>query len=76
MVAIFSKKCAHTSRKYLTEQGIGVALLCFYFRILPSKIVNHEVFLPIEEFPVANFCKSRALIPRKYMVEQGIRILN
>ena len=75
-MAIFSKKCAQTSRKCLTEQGIGFALLCFYFRSLPSKIVNHEVFLPIEEFPVANFCKSRALIPRKYMVEQGIRILN
>ena len=75
-MVIFSKKCAQASRKYLTEQGIGVALLCFYFRILPSKIVNHEVLLPIEEFPVANFCKSRALIPRKYMVEQGIRVLN
>ena len=75
-MAIFSKKCAHTSRKYLTEQGIGVALLCFYFRILPSKIVNHEVFLPIEEFPVANFCKSRALIPRKYMVDQGIKVFD
>ena len=75
-MAIFSKKGAHTSRKYLTEQGMGVALLCFYFRILPSKIVNHEVFYPIEEFPVANFCRSRALIPRKYMVEQGIRLLN
>ena len=76
MVAIFSKTCVHTTRKYLTEQYIGVALLCFYFRILPSKIVNHEVLLPIEEFPVANFCKSRAIIPRKYMVEQGIRVLN
>ena len=76
LVAIFSKKCAHTSRKYLTEQGIGVALLCFYFRILPSKIVNHEVFLPIEEFPVANFCKSRAVIPRKYMVDQGIKVFD
>ena len=75
-MAIFSKKCAHTSRKYLTEQGIGVALLCFYFRNLPSKIVNHEVPLPIEEFPVANFCKSCALIPRKYIVEQGLRVLN
>ena len=75
-MAIFSKKCAHTSRKYLTEQGIGVALLCFYFRILPSKIVNREVFLSIEEFPVANFCKSRALISRKYMVEQVIKVLN
>ena len=47
-----------------------------FFRILHSKIVNYEVFLPIEEFPVANFCKIRALIPRKYMVEQGIRVLN
>ena len=74
-MAIFSKKCAHTSRNYLTEQGIGVALPCFYFRIVPSKIVNHEVFLTIEEFPVANFCKSCALIPRKYMVEQGIKVL-
>ena len=69
-MASFSKKCAHTSRKYLTDQSIGVALLCFYFTILPSKIVNHKVFLPIEELPVANFCKSRAVIPRKYMVEQ------
>ena len=76
LVAIFSKKCAHTSRKYLTEQGIGVAFLCFCFRILPSKIVNHDVFIPIEEFPVANFCKSHALIPRKYMVEQSIKVLN
>ena len=75
-MAIFSKKCVHTSRKYLTEQGIGVAPLCFYFRILPSKIVNHEGFLPIEEFPVANVCKSHALIPKKYMVEQGIRVFN
>ena len=75
-MAIFSKTCVHTTRKYLTEQYIGVALLCFYFRILPSKIVNHEVFLPIEGFPEARFCESRALIPRKYMVEQGIRVLN
>ena len=75
-MAIFSKTCVHTTRKYLTEQYIGVALLCFYFRILPSKIVNHEVLLPIEEFRVANFGKSRAIIPRKYMVEQGIRVLN
>ena len=75
-MAIFSKKYAHASRKYLTEQGIEVALLCFYFRILPSKIVNHEVLLPIEEFQVSNFCKSCALIPRKYMVEQGQRVLN
>ena len=60
----------------MTEQGIRAALLCFYFIILPSKIVNHEVFLPIEEFPVVNFCKSHTLIPSKYMVEQGIRVLN
>ena len=51
-----------------------VALLYFYFRILPSNIVNHDVFLLIEEFPVASFCKSRALIPRKHRVEQGIRV--
>ena len=75
-MAIFSKTCVHTTRKYLTGQYIGVALLYFYFRILPPKIVNHEVLLPIEEFPLANFGKSRAVIPRKYMVEQGIRILN
>ena len=75
-MAIFSKKCAHASRKYLTEQGIEVGLLCFYFRILPPKIVNHEVLLATEEFPVANFCKSCALIPRKLIVEQGIRVLN
>ena len=75
-MAIFSKKCVHNTRYHLTEQGIGVALLYCYIKILPSKIVNHEAFLPIGEFPVANFCKSRALIPRKYMVEQGIRILN
>ena len=43
-----------------------VALLYFYFKFLPSKIVNLDVFLPIKEFSVA-----RALIPRKYMVEQG-----
>ena len=53
-----------------------VALLYFYFRILPSKIVNHDVFLPIEEFPVASFCKCRTLIPGNYMVEQGIRLSN
>ena len=53
-----------------------VALLYFYFRILPSNIVNHDVFLLIGEFPVASFCKSRALIPRKYMAEQSIRVSN
>ena len=37
-----------------------------YFKFLPSKSVNLDVFLPIKEFSVA-----RALIPRKYMVEQG-----
>ena len=51
-----------------------VAFLYFYFRIIPSKIANHEVFLPIEELSVARFCKSRALSTRKYMVEQGIRV--
>ena len=40
LVATLGEKCARTSRKYLTEQGIGVALLCFYFRILNSKIVK------------------------------------
>ena len=60
----------------MTEQGTAVALLYCYMKILPLKIVNHEAFLPIEEFTVANFCESRALIPRKYMVEQGIRVLN
>ena len=53
-----------------------VALLYFYFRILPSKIVKHEAFLPIEEFPMPSFCKSCALIPGNYMVEQGIRVSN
>ena len=51
-----------------------VALLYFHFRILPSKVVNHEVFLPIEEFPGTSFCKCCALTPRKYLVEQGIRV--
>ena len=86
LVATFSEKFANTSRKYLTEQSIAVlkwsenqkfllaALLCFYFRILPSKIVNLDIFLPIEEFSVASFCESCALIPRKYMVEQRIRV--
>ena len=32
--------------------------------------------LPIEKFPVTSFCKSHALIPRKYMVEQGTRVSN
>ena len=53
-----------------------VALLYFYFRTLPSKIVNHDVFLPVEEFSVASFCKNCALIPRKYMIEKSIRVSN
>ena len=53
-----------------------VALLYFHFRILPSKTINHEVFLPIGEFLIANSCKSRTFIPREYMVEQGIRFSN
>ena len=28
-----------------------VALLHFRFRILPSKVVNHDVFVSIVEFP-------------------------
>ena len=85
LVSNFSENCTYTCRKYLTEQVVKwsenrnffwLPSLYFYFRILPSKIVNHDVFLPIEEFPVASFCKSPALIPRKYMVEQGIRVSN
>ena len=53
-----------------------VALLYFYFRILPSKIVNLDVFLPIEKFRVASFWKGLALITRKYIVEQGRRVSN
>ena len=53
-----------------------VALLYFKFRIQPPKIVYHEVFLPIKEFLVDCFCKSSTLIPRKYMVEEGIRVSN
>ena len=30
----------------------------------------------MEEFTVASFYKSRALIPRKYMVEQGVMVSN
>ena len=35
-----------------------------------------KFFLPIKEFLVDSLCKGRALIPRKYMVEEVIRVSN
>ena len=51
-----------------------VALLYFYFRILLSRFANLDVFLSIEEFLMAIFCESRARIPRRFIVEQVIKI--
>ena len=84
-MATFSEKCAHTSRKYLTEQGMGVvklsenqlvALQYFHIRILLSKVASNEVFFTYRRISGGWFCKSHALIPRKYMVEQDIRVSN
>ena len=58
-MATFSEKCAHTSRKYLTEEVMSVV----------KWSENHNHFLSLEELPVASFCKICALIPRKYMAE-------
>ena len=88
LVATFSENCAHTSRKYLTEQGMGVVKwsenhkfiwlhsYIFILKFYPQKLQTMKLSLAIEEFLVTSFCKSRALIPRKYMVEQGIRVSN
>ena len=63
--------------KIIRKSLISLVVLCFCFRILLSKVVvNLDVFLPIEESSVASFCESRALIPRKFMTEQGIRVPN
>ena len=86
MAATFNEKQAHTFKKYLTEQGMGVVkwsenhtFLWFhsyiFFRILHSQIVNLDGVLPLEEF-VASFCKSCAPIPRKYMFEQDTKVSN
>ena len=41
-----------------------VALVYFYFRILPAKLVRN-VFLPIEEFQVARFCLKSSFHSQK-----------
>ena len=46
----------------------------FLFRILPSIIVNLEVFLSMQNISVDSFCECRGLIPRKYLTEQSIRV--
>ena len=46
----------------------------FLFRILPSIIVNLELFLSMQNISVDSFCECRALIPRKHLTEQGIRV--
>ena len=86
-MAIFSKKCANTSRNHLTEQGMGVGKrsenskfpwlhsYIFILKILLFQIVNLGYCKPIEEFPVVSFFESRALIPTKYMAEKSVRIL-
>ena len=63
-------------KKIRKSQISLVAFPYFYFRILPSKVVDLDVFLPIEDIPVASFCKSSAFICRKYMTEQFIRVSN
>ena len=46
----------------------------FLFRILTSIIVNLELFLSMQNISVDSFCECRALIPRKYLTEQGTRV--
>ena len=75
------KACAHLQKisdwtKYVSrkwsenDKFLWLHSYIFILEFFPQKLYT-LTFLPIEEFPVDSFCKSRALIPKKYMVEQG-----
>ena len=87
LVVTFGEKREHTSRKCVVVQGTNLTKSSkkhklfwlhssFNSTLKNSTLKNFDVFLPREEFPVASFCKSRAFIPRRFIVEQSIRVSN
>ena len=85
LVVTFSENRALISRKYIPEQGMNellekqnffffAAILRFYFRIIASKILVFDVFLPLKERLVPIFSEMQALTPRKILNNEGINV--
>ena len=85
LVATFNKACARSSNKQVDEQtrnvpvyqkhiNFLVTLHRFRFRRKVSKMLNFQFFLPSKQPLVATLSKTRPLISRRYVAEQGMNI--